>query len=93
MTVENARERINEALIDIKLENETRIWENIIINFNQFTPHDKLNCSIKRYNNQCNFNTWYEILKENGKVALFIFLGVAFIVAAIVVCCCAYYRI
>lgn len=55
MTAENAQQMITEALIDMKLENQTEIWENMVINFNNFTPPDLLNCSNKRYNNQCNF--------------------------------------
>lgn len=57
MTFENAREVINEAIIDMKLEDHRGIWKNIIINENKFTPQEMLNCSVDRFHIQCYIKT------------------------------------
>lgn len=53
-TVANARQMINEALIDMKLENETDIWENMVINENIFDDDQEKLCERDFFVNQCN---------------------------------------
>lgn len=92
--VENAQQMITDVLIDMKLENETRILENMIININQFTPFYEMNCFAEIYNNQCNFDSWYESLSQEAIVSIVIFSIVALVVAAVITFCIyAYYKL
>lgn len=91
MKVKSAQQMVTEALIDMKLENQTAIWENMIINVNKFTPPDHLNCSIKRYNNQCNFHGFGKVDGPDGKVLIFIFVVVALVVVAFIASIYIYY--
>lgn len=96
MNMNNARQVITEALNDMKLSNEFGLLEHIIINPNQFTHQGKVNCSTKRYNNQCNFVTLnVETMtkeKQGVEVVIFIFIIVALVVAAVITCIYAYYK-
>lgn len=96
MNVKNARQVIIEALNDMKLHNQIGLLEHIIINVKYFTNEEKVNCSIKRYTNKCNFITLnVETMakeKRGVEVAIFIFIIVILVVAAIITFVYAYYK-
>lgn len=91
MTVENAHQMISEALTEMKLDNQTRIWENMIINVNKLTPSKKIDCSREIYRHQCRSNKWYQ--RQGVKFAIYLCIIFYLVVTGISACIYAYFKI
>lgn len=82
MTVENVREVISEALVDMKLEDQRDIWDSMIMNENNFTSQEELNCSVDRFYNRCYDENWKGFVEdEQMKIELkFVLFGIVIVV-------------
>lgn len=88
--VENAHQMITEALIDMKLDNQTRVWDNMIINVNKFQPQETLNCT-ETFFEQCESPTSSKTKNKKINLPLFVLLCVMIILsvtAILIICKC-----